>query len=46
LKSTALGAAGIVRTGIVGLLLALVVTFTGSLPAAIVMHAVLDMVAM
>jgi len=38
------GAAGVVRTGIVGLVLALVVTFTGSLLAAIVMHALLDAV--
>jgi len=38
------GAAGIVRTGLAGLVMALVVVFTGSLPAAMLMHAVLDIV--
>ncbi len=38
------GPGGILRTGLVGLVLALVVVFTGSLLAAMVMHAVLDIV--
>ena len=38
------GALGVLRTGAVGLVLALVVVLTGSLPAAMLMHAVIDLV--
>jgi len=38
------GAVGVLRTGLVGLVLALVVVFTGSLPVAMLIHAVIDMV--
>jgi len=38
------GPGGILRTGLVGLVMALVVVFTGSLLTAMVMHAVLDIV--
>ena len=41
---SAKGAGGVLRTGLVGLVLALVVLGTGSLYAAVVMHAVLDLV--
>jgi membrane protease YdiL (CAAX protease family) len=38
------GAMGIVRTGLVGVVMALVVVFTGSLPLAMAIHAVIDLV--
>jgi len=38
------GVTGALRTGLVGLVLALAVVFSGSLPVAMLMHAVLDMV--
>ncbi len=38
------GLAGALRVGLVGLVLALAVVFTGSLPVAMLMHVVLDMV--
>jgi len=38
------GVGGVVRTGLVGLVMALVVVFTGSLFTAMVMHAVMDIV--
>jgi len=38
------GAAGVLRTGLVGLVMALVVVFTGSLPVAMLIHAAIDMV--
>jgi membrane protease YdiL (CAAX protease family) len=36
------GKVGVLRTGLVGLVMALVVVFTGSLPLAMVIHAVVD----